>query len=947
VTSHMSNKDEKVLETALTNLMGSKKSDSGPTNLKKTLVKSASFLFDLADSGTYAAQIINDIIDGGPDNHLRNLLGQYLTKWDSIVEPDWTPTQINTSERRRSIYGLLGISENLIENLDRSFPFYLPDNTVFVISEDYDKWYFSDRKENRFYWEKYSDNLSESGWPRVSVKQLDDATDEIIDRLDDPTKARGSSKRGLVVGYVQSGKTANFTGLIAKAIDAGYKIIIVLAGTLNVLRSQTQRRIDKELIGKENLMASLQSLTRPADYENDVDWMSFVEYGTEPTPMIERITDSVNDHTSGYGKQLVPVRAKPAQSARDNANRNSPVKIIVAKKQGQVLQRLIKDFKNVKNDIHEHPVLVIDDESDQASVNVAAEDKKRSSINKKLIELLDIFVAAQYVGYTATPAANVFVDSENSNDLFPRDFVLTLPRPLGYMGVRDLYDFDENWNDVPDEEETNRMAYVREIDGEDQNANNLPKAINSFILTGAIKLFRKEQASNVSIKHHTMLVHTTVRISEHNDFSKKIGILFNHVIANEDRMLESLKSLYEGDFLKTSQEILHISSEISMCSFNDLIPFIFESVERIKVQPVRIVNGDKQNQVQMPNFDETKVWSILVGGAKLSRGYTVEGLTISYYRRVAGQSDTLMQTARWFGFRRGYQDVVRLFIGVKEKKGKTKIVDLYEDFKGSCRDEEMFRVELQKYHLKGDGTPVRPIDIQPLFPVNLLPPTAKNKMRHVTIVTKNLSGNWKESAAHVSQNTEIKLGNMKSLRKLLASSKQLGEVSFTLDDTKENAIIYKSISNVDMAQFLEGYRWSQERIIEDELNFILSKLMDNNIKQWTVMFPQLVNTREHVILGDSEVSIHRRGLNGKGNFKVFSDKKHRKIAKWLSGIDNDGTLIRSEKEIRSTSTATLVVYPVVPKTEVYQENEIESTPCIGFGIQFPYNNVSAQLFYSR
>jgi len=945
VKSPMNNKDEKVLETALTNLMGSKKSDDGPKNLKNALVETAKFL-SVTDPETYAAQIINDILVGGPDSHLRNLLGQYLTKWDSIVEPRWTTTPINKPERRESIYKLLSISGNLIESLDKSFPFYLPDNTVFVISDKYDKWYFSDRKEDRFYWEHYSDHLSESGWPRVSVGQLDDATDEIIDRLDDPTKAKGSRKRGLVVGYVQSGKTANFTGLIAKAIDAGYKIIIVLAGTLNVLRDQTQRRIDKELIGKENLMASLQSLIQPEDYENDVDWENFIEYGTKPKPLIERITDSKNDYASNYHKKLVPVRAKPAQSARDKANRNSPVKIIVAKKQAQVLQKLIKDFKNVRNDIHEHPVLLIDDESDQASVNAAAENKNRTSINKKLIELLDIFVAAQYVGYTATPAANVFVDSEDSNDLFPKDFILTLPRPLGYMGVRDLYDFDENWNDVPDDQEINKMAYVRKINGEDENFNNLPKAINSFILTGAIKLFRKEQASNISIKHHTMLVHTNVRVSEHSDFKTMISSLFRDSIADEDKMLETLKSLYEDDFLRTSQEVLHTSSQINMCSFNDLIPFISKSIERISQSPVRIVNGEKQNEALMPNFDEEKVWSILVGGAKLSRGYTVEGLTISYYRRVAGQSDTLMQTGRWFGFRRGYQDIVRLFIGVKEKKGKTKIVDLYEDFKGSCRDEEMFRLELQKYHLKDDGTPVRPIDVKPLFPVNLLPPTAKNKMRHVTIVTKNLGGNWKESAAHVSQNPEIKLGNMESLKKLLASSEKLGQVSFGLDDMKENAVIYKSNSNGDMEQFLKSYQWSQEGVIKDELNFILTELMDNNIKQWTIMLPQLVNTKERTkILGDSEVSIFRRKLNDKGNFKVFSDKKHRKIAKWLSGIDNEGTLISSEKEIRSTSTATLVVYPVVPKKEVNQENEIESTPCIGFGIQFPSNNVPAQLFW--
>lgn len=940
---------DNVLHTALSQKMGSKAGDNGPMDLRKTITKTAIFLLDEVEVDSIVDGIIDEILLGGPDNHLRNLLGQYLSKWDSIAEPTWTDTPINSSERRRHIYALLNLSEQLSKNLGKSFPCYVSDNTVFVISDEYQKWYMDERKRNRFYWDRYSENLIKSGWPHVSLEQLDDSTDEILDRLDDPTKAMGSKKRGLVVGYVQSGKTANFTGLIAKAIDAGYKIIIIMAGTLNVLRSQTQRRIDKELIGKENLMASLQSLEKPEDYENDSGWASFVEYGTEPTPPLERITDSKKDYAGGYSKQLVPPRAKPARSARDQGNRNSPVKIIVVKKQKQVLAKLIKDFKNVKNDIYQHPVLVIDDESDQASVNVAEQDSERSAINNSLIELLEIFAAAQYVGYTATPVANIFIDSDERKDLFPRDFVLTLPRPLGYMGVRDLYDFDENWNDVADENEVNRIAYVRDIDGEDAKRENIPKAINSFILTGAIKLFRSKRNDSVSVKHHTMLVHTDVRQSEHNELATMIKRLFKNLVADEIEMYKNLRSLYTDDFLKTSEEILQSSFGAKMCSFDDLVPFIGQCIERVCVSPVRIVNSESKNQLDMPNFDEEKVWSILVGGAKLSRGYTVEGLTISYFRRVAGQGDTLMQAGRWFGFRRGYQDIVRLYIGVNEKKGKTKTVDLYEDFKGVCRDEEQFRQELHKYHLKDDGTFIKPVDVEPLVPVNLLPPTAKNKMRDVTISTKNLGESWKESAAHISHNKDHILTNMESVTELLRSSTEVGRVEFTTDDFQEDALLYKPSRNEDVEKFLKGYKWSKEGIISDELAFIETKLMDNNIKTWTIMLPQLADEKETFkILGDTETSLYSRGLNLKKKFKVLSDPKHRKIAKWLSKVNDEISITSSKESVSSSSTAILVIYPLtIRNPEKYPEIVTGSSPYIGFAIQFPGNNVPTKLFYTK
>lgn len=209
------------------------------------------------------------------NDDLNHRLGITLRQWDRDKESGWIQaTEPWTDGRRRLVYSRLAVPASLQTLLSDRFPVFSESEQPLVVSEKHEAWYGSERKQKRFYWEAYSKYLVERrGWSSTSVAQLDASTDAVVERLSDPTRTAAFQAKGLVVGYVQSGKTAHFSGVLAKAADAGYRLVIVLAGTIDILRYQTQRRVDKELIGKE--------LVAP-DYMNDQDWNDFLAHGDHP-----------------------------------------------------------------------------------------------------------------------------------------------------------------------------------------------------------------------------------------------------------------------------------------------------------------------------------------------------------------------------------------------------------------------------------------------------------------------------------------------------------------------------------------------------------------------------------------------------------------------------------------------------------------------------------------
>ena len=300
------------------------------------------------------------------------------------------------------------------------------------------------------------------------------------------------------------------------------------------------------------------------------------------------------------------------------------------------------------------------------------------------------------------------MDPADAEDLFPKDFIIGLNRPIDYMGVSDFSDFAKDMGDLLEHElpkgyQSNERAFVRNLVGDDEEPENLKKAILSFILSGSLKLYRLPTGVEVSADHHTMLVHKSVRQSDHESDLKQVELVYNKLKRGSATFYAELKKLWLEDYKLVSEA--REPQPIHPSSFDELKPFIDECINRIEEQqtPIRIVNGDKKYADHLPDFDKQSIWGILVGGTKLSRGFTVEGLTISYYRRRIEQADTLMQVGRWFGFRRGYRDLVRLFLGREELDSRGNKFDLYEAFKSICRDEEMFREQLKRYSaIKGE-----------------------------------------------------------------------------------------------------------------------------------------------------------------------------------------------------------------------------------------------------
>lgn len=867
-----------------------------------------------------------------------------LAKWDSQDEylgGDGATTPPRTQERRAAIYTSLGLSDQVAAAFTARVEVF--EATAIVISKVFEPWYAKERKlRTSVYWDDYEAYLRDvKKWPAPSISSLDETTTEVIERLSRPTRPEAKQTKGLVVGYVQSGKTANFTGVVAKGIDAGYRLIIVLTGTIDILRSQTQRRMDMELMGVENILAgqdpSDPAVAKELDYQQDEEWNAerFVKHGDALTlPGVVEIA-RVTSHRSDYKR--LPQAMTKLKFARKNKQKplndeenlfHSGAYVAIIKKNPAPLKNLIQDLKPLKNELAELPVLIIDDESDQASVDTtnpakwkkgSAENRKRTTINGLITEILHICPRAQYVGYTATPFANVFVDPDDERDLFPADFVLSLHRPPGYMGVREFHDVGKRWDD---EEKTvansNELAHIRPLVGDADTdpagrIEELQEALDAWVLAGAIKKYR-EANSELRYRHHTMLVHESVKKNDHTVTAADVRSLWGKAKFNSSEGFARLEKLYTEDFLpvmKARADGAPIPS-----TFEKLKPFIGTALAAITIDgdPVLIVNSDKEIQAQQKklDFEADKVWRILVGGTQLSRGFTVEGLTISYFRRKAGQADTLMQAGRWFGFRPGYQDLVRLYIRRDSK------VDLYEAFEALLMDEEAFRAELSQYAgFDEDGMPLlEPRQIPPLVSQHLpwLKPTARNKMWNAVIANKAPT-DIQDLYGLPERGSEDNRKNFDNVVvPLLAHATTDVELPYELDGKSG----LKQLARVglvgaqEFVQLFDQLAWhpEYEANIKAFRGFIKKATDDQKITDWAVVWTW-PNTGGRVFdvpeLGGDISIVKRKRRAGRIDF-VGSDRKHRAAARPIA-------LGESVVALGESVTRGVILISVVPDRE--------------------------------
>lgn len=859
-------------------------------------------------------------------------LGMALRVWDRAGDDtEWTQTTShNSNERRELIYTRLNVSTALIKRCNTNHPPFTESDTPVIIADEHEHWYTEDRKQVRHYWDNYCRYLMKfDDWDGDTISKLDEATNDVIDRISDPARREVYQAKGLVTGYVQSGKTANYTGVLAKAADAGYRLLIVLAGTMDILRNQTQRRIDKELLGREMV---------GNDYKNDPDWSAFNSHGEAPREFEwERLTGPAEDY-----------RALRRGIAALEFPNPSPARLIVIKKIPKVLEKLTADLKRIHTRLGDVPALIIDDESDQASINTVkptkAAEKIRTSTNRKITDLLHVLPRAQYIGYTATPYANAFINPDDAKDLYPKDFMITIPKPKGYMGIFDFYDFDEN----PEGYESNKKAFVRSVTGKDSEEDNLLKAIDCFVLAGAIKLFRQAKNKNrYNFLHHTMLVHHSTRRNVHREQAENIQAQFDAAGYWAGEGPRRLKKLFEEEFLEVTRA--QEPDAVMPANFDAIGPFIACCLTNLaQTKTVRIVNGEYADDT--PDFNQGPIWSILVGGTKLSRGYTVEGLTTTYFRRVATASDTFMQMGRWFGFRKGYRDLVRLFIGTEEPigpKGKRKL-NLYDIFGQICVAEEEFRQSLAKYSKEG----IKPIQVPPLVPAHItaLRPTAKNKMYNAVIVFRNFGGETSQHTLATIVAAEAAANETAAIKLLKPANMTKQEVSF-IDrsiDKKTNAQRTSSkrfsamtgyVKPEVMIDFLKTYRWANNaKLLYHEIEFLEGQRGNPRINDWFIMAPQLETMPpdwpKKKVPSMTPFTVKKRDRRGLSI--TYSEPDHMLAARYIASLtDKVDRPVSWLKRARKSNRGVMLFYPV--------KSEEDTFVTIGFALVFPQNQLSKKL----
>lgn len=864
-------------------------------------------------------ELVAFLAHGDPNDPARTQARISLGKWDAEEGPAFT-TPARSALRREQIYDALDLSPVLRDAFNDEFPVFT-DSTV-VISKVFEPWYRVARESRtNMYWDHYEDYLRDTkNWSPAAISSLDATTTDVVERLSDPTRSEAKQTKGLVVGYVQSGKTANFTGVAAKAIDAGYRLVIVLTGTIEILRAQTQRRMDLELIGRENILRGLDPtdpvVAKELDYQSDADWRDdkFVRHGAmldQPgVAHIDRVTTFRSDYKR-LPQGLTKLRFYKSDKQKplnhpDNLFK-SDAYVAVIKKNKSSLEKLIADLKPHKGDLDQLPVLIIDDESDQASVDTtnpakwsknSAERRERTTINRLITEILGLCARAQYVGYTATPFANVFVDPDDESDLFPSDFVVSLQRPPGYMGVREFHDIGRELDDdAPTFANSNERAHVRALVGDTDSdpANRdaeMQEALDAWVLSGAIKKFRESRGAK-PFRHHTMLVHESVKTAEHELTSDDVRRLWHGSQFNSTAGLARLKQLYDADFHPVM--LARANGEAVPATFEELRPFVGKALAQIMIDgdPILIVNSDAQIKAQQKklDFEADQVWRILIGGTQLSRGFTVEGLTVSYFRRKAGQADTLMQAGRWFGFRPGYQDLVRLYI---RRDGN---VDLYEAFEALLMDEEAFRKELTQYEgFDEDGMPLlEPRQIPPLVSQHLpwLKPTARNKMWNAVIVAKAPGSGFRDLFSPPSRADAAGRTNMVNvglpLNRIATND---CELPYRLDDGSVGTQRFKTglVPAEEMVDILSRYRWHPEYdgVVTPFFTFLRNATADGRIREWLVARHQPSTVGTTVDFSGEAIGpivTRRRRAEPRIDF-IGSDRKHtRSLEPIAEGVD--------------------------------------------------------------
>lgn len=712
-------------------------------------------------------------------------------------------------------------------------------------------------------WNRYKNHLQEKD-PTFPINDLDDFTDKILDKCINPKQEGSWDRRGMVVGHVQSGKTSNYVGLINKAMDSGYKLIIVIAGTMNSLRRQTQERIDEGFVGKNSSDNQDEKIIGVGDYPIDSE--------------IYSLTSSSIRNGGDFDQRIASLKGIPIGK--------SPVVLVIKKNKG-ILENLIDWLSSQTQTetiegyqkLFNVPTLIIDDEADSASINTVTGKKTKEealseikTINKNIRILLNLFDKKTFIGYTATPYANLFIPQEWNNeinhsikgnnylvgpDLFPKDFIINIKAAKNYIGAAKIFGYsnkitEENQEPIdifrpvfPEdspffiEKDSNDFEEItyRQPTNKDPLPDYLPEslktALKSFILTCSIRRLRGHEK-----KHNSMLIHAVLYVKWIDCLAKLVNEQmrdYKNLIQGKDpKLLKELKDLFENDFAPTTTDILtdnklgYTDIKIKEHTWSEVESELFKASSKIEVRAVHGVKSrsnllyDEIDEIDYNLFKDSGLSVIAVGGSRLARGITLEGLSISYYLRASKMYDSLMQMGRWFGYRPGYIDLCRLYT----------TNDLFDWFQ---------HITLATEEMRND--------FDEMSSMNLTPNKFKLKVRNhngllsITSISKLFFSNEIDisfsgsniQTYYLDKAKEVLKNNYSQLLKLLNNLGEPSEVRNTIRDNRIKYIIFKSCEIENLCEFISNYNSKQPSINAKTIVDYINK-QDNSklIKEWTI-----------------------------------------------------------------------------------------------------------------
>lgn len=929
--------------------------------------------------------------------------------------------------------GISSSRESLYNFLYSTFSIFSEEYRILDADEGYQPWLKDTKAEIEWrFWNRYTNYLQKKIAPDT-INKLDNLTDDILDRISNPKIPGVWDKRGMVVGQVQSGKTSNYIGLINKAADAGYKLIIVLAGMHDSLRSQTQIRIDEGFLGF-NSQRSLQYSTT-----NKIGVGFYNSISSEPNKYVDLPANALtSSHLDG------DFNRRAALSAGIHLRGTDPI-VAVVKKNSSILKNLIAWFatwgdkqQDGKIQIRNLPLLLIDDEADNASINVSKE--KVSAINGCIRALLSLFEQSAYVGYTATPFANVFIQILNEEkvkgldlrvkdyefsvgqDLFPKDFIINIPAPSNYIGPEKIFGLPALNSAEVDIEPLPLIRLIRDYDSPVSSPNNtqgiegssdaglartryisfipdshkkddplptelpdsLKHAIKCFILSCTARRLRNQ--INV---HNSMLIH----VSRYIIWQDRIANLTDKVLKfyqkqielNTGNLINELHDIWDDEFVPVTKQVIDATgvyhdSEVTSISWEEVEKELYPAISKIEV---RAVHGDKNltglthhNISPLDYFVSEQKGNFLsviaVGGDKLSRGLTLEGLTISYYLRASKMYDTLMQMGRWFGYRPGYVDLCRIFTSDELNEWYKHITIASEEMRRDFDYMFLLKKTPKEFGLKVRTHP------------GVLRITAANKFRYSKLMSLSYSGQLEQTYQFKVDKTRFKV-NFEAANALLTS---LGTPLIKLPNSlnPKQELIWRSEENYSLIiEFLSRYQIGQEVIDTTKIvDYINAQIRKGNLVNWTVAF--IVNSRANPEYEYYIPALSRNiGLTDRTNISkdpgIYSVAKynitdHRHELIDLSQNEVEHALKMTEEDIRvggdlekpvlpsrkrikwvrSTRSGLLLLYPLnhncqhiqdgAAKPKILKRKPISDFPIVGIAVSFPENENDEKVEYA-